>query len=104
MVQAKPAPPPPAKAEALPRPAAKPMARAPAEAGASSSAAPAAKREELQTSTLAGLIRDLDARPPSQWIDRILTLRGQGRREDADALLGEFKRRYPGEPLPPALQ
>jgi len=105
MVQAKPAPPPPAaKPEAFPRPAAKPMARPPAEAGDSSSAAPAARREELSAPTLAGLVRDLDGRPPSQWIDRILTLRAQGRREDAGALLAEFKRRYPHEPLPPALQ
>jgi hypothetical protein len=106
MAQAKPAPPAPpaAKPEAFPRPAAKPMARPPADAGLSSSPAPAARREELQSPALARLVRDLDGRPPSQWIDRIVTLRGQGRREDADALLAEFKRRYPDEPLPAALQ
>ena len=53
---------------------------------------------------LAALIGELDARPPALWLERIIALRREGRREDADALLAEFKRRYPEEPLPATLQ
>jgi hypothetical protein len=109
----KPAPPPAPKPEAAapaPRfeerlPAAKPMMRSPAESAAGSAAAPAAKRDaNPQSAALAGLIFELEGRPPQQWLDRVVQLRAQGRREDADALLREFRRRWPDEPLPAQLQ
>lgn len=55
-------------------------------------------------SALALLVTELDGLPPSRWLERITALRREGRREDAAALLAELKRRYPEEPLPPALQ
>lgn len=49
-------------------------------------------------------IAELDTRPPSAWIERVLTLRREGRRAEADGVLAEFRRRYPAEPLPAELQ
>ena len=91
-VSAKPAP----SIMAKPPPA--PRAAAPAEtqrmeraqAGAASSIAP--------------LVSELEGRPARQWLDRIYGLRREGRRTEADALLAEFKRRFPDEWVPPELQ
>jgi hypothetical protein len=53
---------------------------------------------------IAALLAELDGRPPARWIERVLELRRENRREDADAVLAEFKRRYPDEPLPPSVR
>jgi hypothetical protein len=55
-------------------------------------------------SPAAALITELEGQPASRWIERIVTLRRDGRRHEAEALLAEFKLRYPSEPLPPSLQ
>ncbi|HEY0335861.1 MAG TPA: hypothetical protein VGC70_00860, partial [Burkholderiales bacterium] len=55
-------------------------------------------------SPAAALIAELEGAPASRWIERIVTLRRDGRRQEAEALLSEFKLRYPSEPLPPGLQ
>jgi hypothetical protein len=99
------APPPPEAGPAPAPPAAKPVMRAPGEAAAGPAAPTLQIRGSAQESlSLPGLIAELDGRSPQQWIDRVVLLRTQGRREDADALLREFRRRYPEEPLPPGLQ
>ena len=56
------------------------------------------------TPAVAALYAELDGQPPGRWIERITALRRDGRRSEADSLLGEFKRRYPNEPLPVSLQ
>jgi hypothetical protein len=55
-------------------------------------------------SPAAALITELEGQPAPRWIERIVTLRRDGRRHEAEALLAEFKLRYPSEPLPPGLQ
>jgi hypothetical protein len=51
---------------------------------------------------VAAIAAELEGRPPAAWLDRVATLRRDGRTEDADALLAEFRRRHPDEPLPEA--
>lgn len=76
-------------------------ARAPAQAPV----AAASKRQDVQQpAALAALLAELDGRPVEQWVARVLSLRAEGRRDDADAVLAELKRRYPEEPLPPELR
>lgn len=53
---------------------------------------------------VAAHILQLEGREPSMWIERIVALRRDGRRAEADGLLAEFKRRYPEETLPASLQ
>ncbi len=50
------------------------------------------------------LWQDLVEAPPEQWIRRITELRREGRVADADALLAEFRKRYPDWPVPEALR
>jgi hypothetical protein len=52
----------------------------------------------------AKLIAELEGQPPARWIERIVGLRRDGRRSEADALIAEFKRRYGEERLPASLQ
>lgn len=37
---------------------------------------------------------------PEQWLTRIEALRKEGRQAEADALLAEFRQRFPDYPLP----
>lgn len=90
-----------------PEPAAKPSA-APAPAPAPAPAAkPLAAQRRAATSdamspAVAALVAELDQRPPADWLARIAVLRREGRTSDADALVAEFRRRFPDEPAPPA--
>jgi hypothetical protein len=51
----------------------------------------------------AALVAELEKKPPADWLARIALLRKDGRNAEADALVAEFKRRFPGEPLPPSV-
>jgi hypothetical protein len=62
------------------------------------------RERRVQTPVIAPLVAGLEGRSPSLWIQRILELRQQDRRAEADALLAEFKQRYPEEPLPATLR
>ena len=53
---------------------------------------------------LAGEIAKLETQPPAAWLERILWLRTHGQEAEADALLAEFKTRFPGAALPAQLQ
>ena len=44
------------------------------------------------------------AETPQQWLERIAELRAQGRQQDADRELAEFKRRYPDYQIPAAMR
>jgi hypothetical protein len=56
-----------------------------------------------QPAGLSALVADLEGQPPSRWFDRIVALRRHGRREEAEEVLAEFKRRYASEPIPAGL-
>jgi hypothetical protein len=49
-------------------------------------------------------IAELEGKPPSAWIERAIALRREGRAAEADGLLAELRRRFPGESLPAELQ
>jgi len=51
-------------------------------------------------SAVSALLVELAGEPPDRWTERIAALRREGRREEANALLAEFRRRYPQEPVP----
>jgi hypothetical protein len=46
------------------------------------------------------LWQDLVEAPPELWIRRIAELRRIGKTADAEALVAEFRRRFPAERLP----
>ena len=82
------------------------MARAPARAsGAASEGGQGRLAKETATDErIAALVKSLDREPPEKWLARIRELRRAGTTADADALLGEFRRRFPGHPLPSGLE
>lgn len=41
------------------------------------------------------LLKELEGQPPQKWLDRIEEMRRQGRLDDAEELMSEFKRRFP---------
>ena len=41
---------------------------------------------------------------PEQWLQGIADLRKQGRHEEADKELAEFRKRHPGYEIPPAMR
>ena len=82
-----------------------PAAIAPAEKPQSKAKARAQSGPKLADATrLTALMKDFDAQLPEKWLERIEALRREGRMEDADELLAEFKRRFPNHPLPPGLR
>jgi hypothetical protein len=56
------------------------------------------------TPAVAALVAELEGKAPAAWLERIAALRSDGRTEDADALLNEFRRRHPEEPLPQGMK
>ena len=105
-----PLPPPPAEAVA----AAPPTSPAPAAPAAAAGEPHRSRAERAQVSARAdsksevepasALITELDKAPPERWIERIQMLRRDGRRDEADALVREFTRRYGDGALPPRLK
>jgi hypothetical protein len=55
------------------------------------------------TSGLAGAMGTFAAAPPEQWLQGIADLRRQGRHEEADKALAEFRKRYPDYKIPEAV-
>lgn len=90
----------PARIDAQPAAAPRTMMRA----APAASAPAAADRAAAPAGTPAPLWHDLVEAPPEQWIRRITELRREGRVADADALLAEFRKRYPDWPVPEALR
>lgn len=75
-----------------------PLADAAGGAGASASKPAAAA---LSVAPAKGALwQDLVQEPPEKWIQRITELRRDGKTADADALLAEFRRRFPDARLP----
>lgn len=57
-----------------------------------------------KSAAVVALIAELDGRPVAAWRERIEALRKEGRTADAEALVAEFARRFPDEPLPAPLR
>ena len=49
-------------------------------------------------------LEGLDDRPPVIWLGRVRALQRSGYVAEANALLAQFRRRFPGELIPPDLQ
>jgi len=73
-----------------------------AKSSAERDAAETGKRERLETRSAAQRTAEppLD---PKTWVERILALRREGKLQDAERSLQEFRRHYPDYPLPPEL-
>jgi ribonuclease E len=67
-------------------PEAKPMAR------------PAAKPAASPPVTRPAWLNDLENQPPEKWLERLAEFKRDGRADDAETLLVEFRRRFPGHP------
>ena len=82
-----------------------PASRAAAPAAAQGASSERAERSlTASIGSLPALIAGLEGQPPARWLDRIRSLRTEGRRDEADAVLAEFRRRYPDEFVPSSLQ
>jgi hypothetical protein len=57
------------------------------------------KSERSLTNEQLALLKALETAAPESWLETIERLRREGRHADADALLIEFKRRFPGHPM-----
>jgi len=98
-----------AQAPQLTRPAPSPGAAAARDRSATPAPGPETRlqAEEMQAAKsrqVARLVKTLDAEPPEKWLARIRELRRDGETADADALLAEFKRRFPNHAVPPDLR
>ena len=78
-------PPPVAAAKPAPRPEAQPSSR-------------------VKASTQASSLSAFALRSPEQWLQGIADLRKQGRHEEADKELAEFRKRHPDYTIPPAMR
>ncbi len=74
-------------------------------------AAPEARRERaasasgrLAVEEQQPVWRGYEQEPPWRWLERIEELRRLGQRTEAESMLAEFRRRFPGHPLPPGLR
>lgn len=76
--------------------------------GAGTSASASAKATApavLSAAPAKGVLwQDLVKEPPEKWLQRITELRRDGRAADAEALLAEFRRRFPDARLPEELR
>jgi hypothetical protein len=81
-------------------------APAPAERSRPKPEARLQKSERLFASGIptAALLKELESQPPEKWLERIEELKREGKTGEADAVLAEFRRRFPQHPVPPGLQ
>ncbi len=91
--------PPPASPRALMRPAPAP-AMADAVSGPALGSSGAVAARQAAASVQQTLWQDLVQEPPQKWVQRIVEWHRAGRTADADALMQEFRRRFPEHPLP----
>lgn len=80
------------------------LATAPAAKPAPSrSRAAEARKESAMEESRQAVWQGYENEPPQKWLDRIAELKRLGRQTDAEAMLTEFKRRFPAHPVPPGL-
>jgi hypothetical protein len=82
-------------------PEAKPLPQAPM-AGAASPRASAELRRADDGARAASSVSAYALRSPEQWLQGIADLRRQGRHDEADKSLAEFRKRYPDHKIPEA--
>ena len=58
------------------------------------------QRDEAQPQARAKVAEE----PPEKWLERIVQLRQQGKHEEADKALAEFRKRYPDYKIPEAMR
>jgi hypothetical protein len=81
----------------------------PAAGKAVAPAAPAAESNRVEAPAQAAapaarMLQKSDQASPEAWLARIAKLRREGRDEEADRQLKEFRRRFPDYRIPPAIQ
>ena len=81
-----------------------PMADMSSGAGGSASTKPVAPAAALSAAPARPLWQDLVREPPGKWLQRIAELRRAGQTADAEALVAEFRRRFPDQRLPEDLR
>lgn len=81
-----------------------PMAAAPTPEPARARAMVRARKEAAPGKDSLPVWQGFDREPPQKWLERITELKQQARAAEAEAMLVEFKRRFPNHPLPPGLQ
>ncbi len=81
-----------------------PMAAASAPEPASAKAMMQARKEAAPGDDKQPVWHGLENEPPQKWLERISDLKRQQRAAEAEAMLVEFKRRFPGHPLPAGSQ
>jgi len=89
-------------AETKPAPAPESAAAPASRPQATVQAAPPPRADEMRRESSA--LAKLASRPPEQWLQGIADLRQQGRHEEADKELAEFRRRYPDYKIPEAMR
>ena len=91
-----------------PRPEANPRASVSAPAPLAKPAPAAAPKPEVSRARAFGeigaLTSELQGEPPQRWLERVASLRRDGRNTEADALLAEFRKRFPNESVPLSLE
>ena len=84
-----------------------PMAAAPASEPAGARSMMQARKEVAEAAASGAdklpVWHGYEKEPPQKWLERISELKRQQRAAEAEAMLVEFKRRFPGHPLPPGL-
>lgn len=99
-----------AAAPAAPAAAPQPALKSAPAAAANAMRAPAAQsRSEEQAPAQAAapaarMLQKSDQASPQEWLARIAKLRREGRDDEADRQLKEFRRRFPDYRIPPAIQ
>jgi hypothetical protein len=96
------------RADKLERPEARPEAVPPvapprAAMGAYPVGEPSSARPKPAADSVRQLVSELEGKPAAAWVERIILLRREGRRGEAETLLSEFKKRFPDESLPPEM-
>lgn len=81
-----------------------PMAAAPAPEPARARAMVQARKEVAPGNDKLPVWQGFEKEPPQKWLEKIAELKQQKRAIEAEAMLAEFKRRFPNHPLPPGLQ
>jgi len=64
--------------------------------------APKKSERSRMDDRVARLVSALNEADPKSWLEKIQELRREGQDEEADALIAEFKRRFPAYPIPQA--
>ena len=99
------APPPPAAATQM-RPAAPAMQPAPRSADSAAASGPGASAESRALGGLRDnrMLAKIESEPPEKILERIASLRREGRAKEADDLYAEFKRWFPRYEIPEAMR